>query len=65
MTYEEMMKYCSSHREPDGFCSLCSGCSGPSYSNMAVDFERPLPQGVRVYRGGTYGSCRFEVLESE
>ena len=59
MKLEEMYQYCEANRDADRFCSLCSSCSGPSRSNMAEDF--PFPAGKLVYRGGSYGSCYFEV----
>lgn len=61
MKYEEMIDYCNSNRGADGFCRCSTACSGPCMSNLAADY--PMPEGVTVYRGGNYGSCRFEVEE--
>ena len=61
MTYQEVMAYCRDNREPDGFCSICCSCSGPSESNLAVDY--PHEEGITILRGGNYGSCYFEVEE--
>ena len=64
MTYDEMLAYCEEHRGEDRFCGLSSSCSGPCRSNLYSDdkFERQH-KGIEVYRGGSYGSCRFEVAE--
>lgn len=61
MSYDDMMAYCRSNRDSDGFCRCCNGCSGATTSNLAEDY--PMPDGLTVYRGGNYGSCRFEVRE--
>ncbi len=61
MTKDQMYDYCESMRERDRFCSVSSSCSGPCQSNLACD--HPFPEGKVIYRGGTYGSCRFEVEE--
>lgn len=62
MTYDQMMQYCERHRESDRFCSLSSACSGPCRSNLASDDANEI-NGIKIYRGGNYGSCRFEVTE--
>ena len=64
MTWDEVHQYCKSNRESDGFCRCSCCCSGPTYSNLACDYEEELPEGVRVLRGGNYGSCWFYVKES-
>lgn len=48
-TYSDIMKYCRSNRESDGFCRLSSACSGPCYSNLASDY--PVADGKEVFRG--------------
>ena len=60
MTLDEIYKYCESNRESDGFCRLCTGCSGPAPSHLACDRNA----GKQVLRGGRYGSCCFEVKKS-
>ena len=62
MTYEEMMRYCHRHRESDGLCRISSACSGPCQSNLARDYKDEK-ENITIYRGGNYGSCRFEVTE--
>lgn len=61
MKYSEMIDYCESNRDKERFCRVSCACSGPCVSNLAKD--RPFPEGVTIYRGGDYGSCRFEVEE--
>lgn len=63
MTWDDVYAYCDSNREKDGFCRCCSSCSGPTYSNLACDYESPRKAGVVILRGGIHGSCRFEVKE--
>ena len=65
MTYDEMQSYCEKNRNHETrFCRLCAGCSGPATSNLARDWdvmqEHP---GITIYRGGSFGSCRFEVQD--
>ncbi len=62
MTWQEVWDYCDRHRESDGFCSISCGCSGPTYSNLACDYEDERP-GIAILRGGNYGSCYFEVKD--
>lgn len=59
MTWQQVDEYCRRHKESDGFCRVCSSCSGPTYSNLAPD--HPYPKGCVVLRGGNYGGCRFVV----
>lgn len=63
MTWQEVDEYCNSNRESDGFCWICSSCSGPTYSNLACDHESQLDDGIVVLRGGNRGGCYFEVKE--
>lgn len=59
IAYGDMLAQCRDSREADGFCSVCSSCSGPSFSNLACD--HPFPDGSIVFRGGNRGGCRFVV----
>ena len=58
-TWNDVDEYCNSQRESDGFCRVCSSCSGPCPSNLGCDY--PMPEGKLILRGGSYGSCRFVI----
>ena len=64
MTWREVDEYCNSQRESDGFCRLCCSCSGPEFSNLAVDHDVPRDGFDYILRGGNYGSCYFEVIDT-
>lgn len=64
LTETQVYTYCDhTMRESDGYCWICSSCSGPSLSNIASDY--PFPEGVEIWRGGRHGSCRFVVKKKE
>jgi hypothetical protein len=63
MTWKQVDAFCEDHRESDGFCRVCTACSGPTPSNLATD--RPYPEGCVVLRGGNHGGCTFVVRDAK